>query len=70
MVDESSVGTFCQIVRGQTLQVNSQDQIVQSENYCYSSLRVASNDEVKIQPLKDYHVLISHLKSVIFKETS
>ena len=39
----------------QTIQVNSQDQIVQSGNYCYVSLRVLSIDEVKIKPSKDYH---------------
>ena len=40
---------------GRTPPVNGQDQIVQSGNYCYSSLRVASIDEIKIQPSKDYH---------------
>ena len=41
---------------GWTPQVNGQDYIVQSGNYCYSSLRVPSFDEVKkIQPSKDYH---------------
>ena len=31
------------------------DQIVQSGNYCYSTFRVASMEENKIQPSKDYH---------------
>ena len=43
-------------------QVNGQDQIVQSGNYCNSSFRVASIDEVKIQPSKDY--LDSHTNHV------
>ena len=33
-----------------TPQVNGPDHIVQSGNYDYSSIRVASTDEVKIQP--------------------
>ena len=41
-----------------TLQVNDQDQIVQSENYCYSFIRVASIDKEKklrilIDPIKE-----------------
>ena len=36
-------------------QVNGQDQIVQSGNYCYSFIRVVSIDEIKIKPLKDHH---------------
>ena len=32
----------------------SQDQIDHSENYNYSSISVASIDEIKIQPSKDY----------------
>ena len=42
-----------QILGGRTPQVNDQNLIVQSENYCYSSLRVASMDENKTQPTKD-----------------
>ena len=30
-----------------TPQVNGQDQIVQSENYCYSFIRLVSIDEIK-----------------------
>ena len=49
-----------QMLGGLTPQINGQDQRVQSGNYCYSSFSVASIDEVKIQPSKDYHD--SHLK--------
>ena len=50
-------GALHLIVCGQNTQVNGQNHFVQSGNYCYSSLRVASIDEVKkrIQPSKDYH---------------
>ena len=38
-----------------TLLVNSEDQIIQSGNCCYSSLRVASIDEIeKREPIKPY----------------
>ena len=36
-----------QMLGGRTPQVNDQDQIIQSGNYCYLSLRMASIDEVK-----------------------
>ena len=42
---------------GRTSQVNGQDHIIQSGNYSYSFIRVASTDEIKIQPSKDYHDL-------------
>ena len=43
---------------GNTPQVNGRDHIVQSANYnYYSSIRVVSIDEVKIELLKDYHNL-------------
>ena len=38
---------------------NGQDQIVRSRNYCCSSFKVASMDENKTQPSKDYHDLHS-----------
>ena len=44
-----------QMLGGWTTWVNGQDQIVQLGNYYYSSFRVVSIDEIKIQPLKDYH---------------
>ena len=36
-------------------QVNCQDHMVQLGNYFYLSIRMASIDGIKIQPLKDYH---------------
>ena len=41
-------GDLNQIISKRTSSVNGQDQIVQSGNYCYSSIRVASIDEEKI----------------------
>ena len=38
---------------GQTPQINGQDQIVNLGNYCCTSFRVASIDEVKIHQSKD-----------------
>ena len=40
-------GTPNEILNGRAPWVNCQDLIVQSENYCYSSFRVASMDENK-----------------------
>ena len=40
---------------GRAPQVNGQDHIVQSGNYCYLSLRVVTTDKIKIQSSKDYH---------------
>ena len=57
-VEETSDRSRVHFIRcwlDETPQVNNQDQVTQSGNYCYSSFRVASIDEVKIQPLKDYH---------------
>ena len=41
-------GTLHLMLRGRTPQINGQDQIVQSGNNCYSSIRVAFIDEMKI----------------------
>ena len=39
-----------QVLGERTPRVNGQDQIFRSENYCYTSFRVASIDEVEMQP--------------------
>ena len=48
-------GTPNPMLSGRTPRINDQYLIVYSENYSYSSFRVASMDENKTELSKDYH---------------
>ena len=60
-------GEFHLILDGRISKVIGQDQIVQSRSYCYSSISVASVDEIKKQPMKDYHNYQRYLALFLYK---
>ena len=47
--------TLHPMLGGRIPQVNGQDQMVQSGNYCFSSIRMVFLDETKIPSLENFH---------------
>ena len=53
---------------GRNRQVNGQDQIVQTGNYCYKSSRFASTAEIKKQTSKDIYIHVSSRKHLLTRK--